>query len=88
MAMPDAHQSCDKLLNLIRESNLNFLIQETPFSAFITVRKSLCRKSRNEVENAVISWLYLFKYYICFRNFIKVKMTKSIRVSIMTLLWK
>ena len=37
-------------------------------------------------EEEVVGYICL--NIICFRNFIKVKMTKSIRVSIMTLLWK
>ena len=54
MAMPDeAQQSCDKLLNLLRASGLNFLIQETPYSAFATIRKSFCREPKKFLNNTV-----------------------------------
>ena len=54
MAMPDeAQQSCDKLLNLLRASGLNFLIQKTPYSAFVTIRKSFCREPKKFLNNTV-----------------------------------
>ena len=30
---------CDQVLQAVKSSNLNFLVQETPFSVFITIRK-------------------------------------------------
>ena len=54
MAMPDeVQQSCDKLLTLLRDSGLNFLIQETPYSAFLTIRKSFCREPKKFLNNTV-----------------------------------
>ena len=44
MAMSDCVQSsCDFLLQSVRNSGLNFFCQETPFSIFLTVRKSFVR---------------------------------------------
>ena len=34
-----AHLVCEKLLNNVKASNLNYLLNETPYSAFITIRK-------------------------------------------------
>ena len=34
-----ANETCEKLLRCIKQSQLDFLLQETPYSAFITVRK-------------------------------------------------
>ena len=34
-----ANQVCEKLLGNIRTSKLNYLVNETPYSAFITIRK-------------------------------------------------
>ena len=34
------HDSCSKILNSIRNSTLNYSCQETPYSMYITVRKS------------------------------------------------
>ena len=42
--MCDANQSCDNLVALLRDTGLNFLVQETPFSVFITIRKSFYRE--------------------------------------------
>ena len=44
MTMCDANQSCDNLVALLRDTGLNFLVQETPFSVFITIRKSFYRE--------------------------------------------
>ena len=35
--------SCDSILKSVRKSCLNFSMQETPFSIYITVRKSLLK---------------------------------------------
>ena len=35
--------SCDTILHSVRSSNLNFSCQETPFSMYLTVRKSLSK---------------------------------------------
>ena len=54
MAMPDeVQQSCDKLLTLLRDSGLNFLIQERPYSVFVTIRKSFCREPKKFLNNTV-----------------------------------
>ena len=40
MAIADeAQQSCDKLLTLLQDSGLNFLIQERPYSVFVNDKK-------------------------------------------------
>ena len=53
MAMNDAQQSCDKVLALLRGSCLNYLIQETPYSAFITIRKSFCKEPKKFQNNTI-----------------------------------
>ena len=56
MIMPhaDARHTCDKLIASLRNSELNFLIQETPFSAFITIRKTFFRGSNKSGKNPVL----------------------------------
>ena len=44
----DANQACDKLVTCLRDSGLNFLSQETPFSVFITIRKSFYREGKQK----------------------------------------
>jgi hypothetical protein len=34
-----AHYTCSKLLDAIKSSQLDFLLQETPYSVFLTIRK-------------------------------------------------
>ena len=34
-----AHYTCSKLLDAIKSSQLDFLLQETPCSVFLTIRK-------------------------------------------------
>ena len=40
MMTTNIHDSCSKILNSIRNSTLNYSCQETPYSMYITVRKS------------------------------------------------
>ena len=48
----DAKTTCESILKQLKDSNLNFVLQETPFSAFITIRKSLI-KNFSSVPNSV-----------------------------------
>ena len=43
--MVTAQESCENVLLALKSSNLNFLIQESPYSVHITVRKSFLRNS-------------------------------------------
>ena len=54
MTMRDANKTCDRLIAFLRHSGLNFLIQETPFSAFLTIRKTFCRGSKTNYNETVI----------------------------------
>ena len=44
----DANISCEIILKHLKSSNLNFVLQETPYSAYITIRKSFV-KTRDSV---------------------------------------
>ena len=54
MTMRDANKTCDSLIAFLRHSGLNFLVQETPFSAFLTIRKTFCRGSKTNYNDPVI----------------------------------
>ena len=43
MATVNIHNSCLLILNTIRASNLNYAVQETPYSIFLTLRKSFTK---------------------------------------------
>ena len=43
MSPSQIQNSCAKILNTVRQSGLNFSIQETPYSFFVTVRKSVLK---------------------------------------------
>ena len=43
-------ESCDSVLKCISESGLNYVIQATPYSVYITMRKSLTNTCRNKVN--------------------------------------
>ena len=45
--------SCDLILNSARNSSLNFTIQETPFSIYLTIRKTLNKSSPTFQQNCV-----------------------------------
>ena len=42
--------SCDLVLNSVRSSNLNYMCQETPFSIFLTIRKSYLKTFNPAVQ--------------------------------------
>ena len=48
----DAKISCDLVLKHLKSSNLNFFLQETPFSAYITIRKSFIKDSSSAIPES------------------------------------
>ena len=50
MALSKAEIACDKIINNLNMSNLHFCVQETPFSAYITIRKKFSHKIYLEVD--------------------------------------
>ena len=42
MTDPRAIENCNTILSSLRKSGLNFIVQETPYSAYITIRKNFC----------------------------------------------
>ena len=45
-----ANYVCNQVLRVIKESDLNYLVNETPYSAFITIRKKFIKN--REVQEA------------------------------------
>ena len=43
--------SCDKILHVIKYSNLNFAIHETPYSVYLTIRKKFIKEAPMKVLN-------------------------------------
>ena len=53
--MSDCVQSsCDFLLQAVRNSGLNFSCQETPFSIFLTVRKSFVKTFQFQASGNIL----------------------------------
>ena len=52
MTDPRALETCNTILSSLRTSGLNFIVQETPYSAYITIRKKFCN---GFVVNSTIS---------------------------------
>ena len=46
---------CDQVLQTLKYSNLNFVVQETPFSAYITIRKSFISGKISSCESSETS---------------------------------
>jgi chromosome segregation protein len=51
----DAISTCEIILNQLKATNLNFVLQETPFSAFITIRKSFIKSFHRNVPGKQLS---------------------------------
>ena len=47
-----AHLQCEQLLSIIKTSNLNYLVKETPYSAFVTIRK---RFVKDKQDNSIVT---------------------------------
>ena len=45
--------ACGQLLFNLRNSNLNYLVKETPYSAYITIRKKLVKEAFEAVQMSV-----------------------------------
>ena len=43
--------TCSKVLNTIKTSQLDFYLQETPYSAFITIRKKYVKSFKSDIVN-------------------------------------
>ena len=46
-----AQDVCEKLVNQVKSSNLNFVVRETPYSVFITLRKSFIKTTENDSDD-------------------------------------
>ena len=51
----DASQTCDSILQVIKNSNINFCLNESPFSVTITLKKSFIRNQDGTVRSSGIS---------------------------------
>jgi len=49
-----AHKTCDKLVNAVKSSNLHFVLQETPHSVYITIRKKFVIKPFAKINDDVV----------------------------------
>ena len=43
-----ASNMCNQVLRVIKESHLNYLVKETPYSAYVTIRKRFVRSKQRE----------------------------------------
>ena len=80
MADLKALESCTTILSSLRKSGLHFVVQETPFSAYITIRKKFHKgfvsPSQNEEESDE-KIIKLENEIKCLKN----ELEESIRVS-------
>ena len=54
MALSKAELVCDEIINTLKISKLHFCVQETPFSAYITIRKKFSQKVDLRVEPKIL----------------------------------
>ena len=47
--------SCDFIINSVRDSSLNFSLQETPYSLYLTIRKTFSKASLSSEQNSTLS---------------------------------
>ena len=49
-----AHVVCEQILSVLKTSNLNYLVKETPYSAFVTIRKRFV-KEKHDISNVTLA---------------------------------
>ena len=42
-----AHTVCEQMLSILKTSKLNYLVKETPYSAFVTIRKRFVKDTKD-----------------------------------------
>ena len=47
-----AHKVCEDLLSILKSSKLNYLVKETPYSAFVTIRKRFLKDT--DISNVTL----------------------------------
>ena len=53
MSDKQASLMCNQVLRIVKDSNLNYLVNETPFSAYVTIRKKFVKNKEAEHSTAV-----------------------------------
>ena len=51
---PDPNKTCNSLLQNIRDSGLKFICQETPWSMYLTLRKSFVKSRPNQISHSPV----------------------------------
>ena len=49
-----AAEICEKIHDCVKTSNLDFVIQQTPYSSYITIRKKFQKNAINENTNNIV----------------------------------
>ena len=52
MATSQVYTSCEPIFSAVRNSKLNFNLQETPFSFYLSIRKSYTKNQTPEVQSS------------------------------------
>jgi hypothetical protein len=68
MALSDSEQACEDVLRNLKVSRLTFSVKETPYSAYITIRKKFTQQGRNLEDG---------KSFSTFQNFEKLTMENT-----------
>ena len=55
----DAVQTCETLLSYVKNSNLNFNLNESPFSVNINIRKSFIKDKNGSVRTSKLGGIFL-----------------------------
>ena len=48
------HNACGKIFFCLKKSNLNYVVKETPFSAYVTIRKKFIQSKGENLGPSVI----------------------------------
>ena len=48
-----AEMACGQVLFSLKMSNLNYMVKETPFSAYVTIRKKFVKSAKTECETPI-----------------------------------
>ena len=74
-----AHLVCEQLLNILKTSKLNYLVKETPYSAFVTIRKKFIK---DQEDNSIVTLVHEENPSLKTENFILKQRCKALECEI------
>ena len=77
MALTNSEQACEDVLRNLKVSRLTFSVKETPYSAYITIRKKFTQQGRNLEDMKPFSTCQNFEKLTMENSMLKLKLVET-----------